>query len=48
MLSNVRFNVLLVKFLISVPGWSAISCPTLTAVAGMAAQVFFPFFSRDT
>lgn len=48
MLLNVRFNVLLVKSFISAPGSHVIFCPTLTAVSGMATQVFVPVFSRQT
>lgn len=44
MLANVRFNVLLLKFCISMPGLHVTSCPTFTAVCGMATHVFFPLF----
>ena len=47
-LSNVLFRLLLVKLSIFAPGFSVSCCPTLTGVAGIAAQTFLPSFSRFT
>ncbi len=48
MVSKLRFRVGLMKFFITAPGWHDTCCPTLTCVRGIATQVFFPLFSRQT
>jgi len=47
MLSKLRFRVGLLKSVISLPGKREISLPTVTSVAGIAAQVLLPSFSRQ-